>query len=229
MQPYFFPYIGYWQLISAVDTFVIYDNIQFSKKGWFNRNFILVENKKALFSIPLKKGGNSLNVVDRSLADNSDKQIKKIIAQIKSHYNKAPNVKEASMLIEDVFFNREKNLFNYIYNSVVMICKYLEIDTKIMISSSIGIDHSLKSQDKVIAINKNLKSDEYINPIGGVDLYKKDDFINNDIKLSFLESKVPEYKQFKGDFIPYLSIIDVMMFNSKDEINRMLIEYTIKR
>lgn len=182
MQPYLFPYIGYWQLINIVDTFVIYDNIQFSKKGWFHRNNILLDGKKTLFSIPLKKDSDSLDVVDRFISDDADKEINKIIRQIEIAYKKAPYFKDVFPMIKEIFQNKEINLFKYIYNSVLEICNYLEIDTKIIISSTIDIDHSLKSQDKVIALNKVLNATKYINPIGGIELYDFEKFQNENIE-----------------------------------------------
>ena len=227
MQPYFFPYIGYWQLINAVDTFVIYDNIQFSKKGWFHRNNFLMNDKKTLFTIPIKKDSDNLDVVDRYLSDDSEKQITKIITQIKNNYRKAPYYNDVFPLIEAVFLNQEKNLFNYIFYSIKMVCAYLDIDTKIVKSSTIDIDHTLRSQDKVIAINKSLNSTKYINPIGGRELYDIESFIKEAIELRFLESEVPEYRQFSDKFISHLSIIDIMMFNSKNEAKEMLKRYEL--
>lgn len=227
MQPYLFPYIGYWQLINAVDTFVIYDNIQFSKKGWFHRNNILLNAKKTLFSIPLKKDSDTLDVVERYISSNADKEIDKIIRQIENAYKKAPYFNDVFPMIKEIFLNQEKNLFEYIYNSVKIICQYLEIETKIIVSSTIDIDHSLKAQDKVITMNKKLDAKKYINPIGGTELYDYEVFKKENIELSFLESEVPEYKQFENEFTPYLSIIDVMMFNSKEEIKKMLNRYEL--
>jgi hypothetical protein len=227
MQPYLFPYIGYWQLINTVDTFVIYDNIQFSKKGWFHRNNILLNDKQTLFSIPLKKDSDTLDVVGRYVSDNADKEITKIIRQIENAYKKAPYFDEMFPIIEEIFLNQEKNLFEYIYNSVKVICKYLDIETTIIISSKIDIDHSFKAQDKVIAINKKLDAKKYINPIGGTELYNHEMFRKENIELSFLQSDVPEYKQFKNEFVPYLSIIDILMFNSKEEIKVMLEKYIL--
>ena len=222
MQPYLFPYIGYWQLINAVDIFVIYDNIQFSKNGWVHRNNILLNSKKTLFSIPLKKDSDSLNVRDRFVSNEAQKQINKIIAQIEHSYRKAPYFNDAFPLIKNILLYNEKNLFKYIYNSIIQICEYLDIKTQIVISSSINIDHSLRSQEKVIAINKALDSNHYINPTGGAELYDEDTFRKEHIKLNFLESEVPKYKQFNDEFIAFLSIIDVMMFSSKEEIATML-------
>ncbi len=228
MQPYLFPYIGYWQLINAVDTFVIYDNIEFSKKGWFHRNNILLNKQKTLFSIPLKKDSDSLDVRDRLISNEAKKQITKILAQIENSYKKAPCFNDIFPLIKSIFMYDEKNLFQYIYNSIILLCEYLDIKTTIVISSTIDIDHDLKSQEKVIAINKVLNSIQYINPIGGTELYDKNVFQRNNIQLNFLKSDIPVYKQFTNNFIPYLSIIDILMFNSKDGVQKMLSEYEMK-
>lgn len=229
MQPYLFPYIGYWQLIHAVDTFVIYDNIQFSKKGWFNRNYILVKEEKTLFSIPLKKGSDFLNVNERYLAESSNKEIKKIIAKINNSYKKAPYFDNVFPLVKKIFEYKNENLFEYIYNSILQICNYLEIRTKIIISSTVDIDHSLKSQHKVIAINKIFAAKKYINPIGGIKLYNSNEFKKQNIELEFIESEPILYKQLSDKFTPYLSIIDVMMLNSREEIKYMLNKYTIRK
>lgn len=229
MQPYFLPYIGYWQLINAVDKFVIYDNIEFSKSGWFHRNYFLLNNEKKLFTIPIQKDSDYLDVKYRFLAKNSEEKIKKIISQIQDSYKKAPFYEEVFPVIKKIFLNQEKNLFSYIYFSVKEITKFLEIDTEIIISSEINIDHSLRSQDKVIEINKKINSKEYYNSIGGLKLYEEDIFAQNGIKLLFLESEIVEYKQFNNNFIPYLSIIDILMFNSKESVKKMLNSYRIIR
>jgi hypothetical protein len=227
MQPYFFPYIGYWQLINAVDTLVLYDNIQFSKSGWFHRNNILLNGKKTLFTIPLKKDSDSLNVIDRFISDEALKQINKIIGQIQNSYTKAPYFKEVFPLVKNIFLYDERNLFRYIHNSIVEVCSYLDINTQIIISSTVSINHSLKSQEKVIALNKAMGSIKYINPIGGTELYDIESFLNENIKLNFLESEMPKYRQSQDEFIPYLSIIDILMFNSKEEVKEMLEKYKL--
>jgi len=227
MQPYLFPYIGYWQLIHAVDTFVVYDNIEFSKKGWFHRNNILLNGEKTLFTIPLKKDSDYLDVIDRVLADDADKQIHKIILQIQNAYRKAPYFNDAFPLIKDIFNSNEKNLFYYIHNSILQIAEYLEIETRIVLSSSLDIDHRLRGEEKVIAINKALHAGRYINAIGGQELYDKERFAAAGIALNFINSEIAEYKQFDNAFVSHLSIIDIMMFNSKDQIKEMLDRYTL--
>ena len=226
MQPYFFPYIGYYQLINSVDEFIIYDNIQYTKKGWINRNRILVDGVEKLFTIPLKKDSDYLNVCEREISTDWNKDKLKIINQLKQ-YSKAPFFKDVYPLIEKCINNPNSNLFDFIYDSLIIINEYLGIKTNIVISSSIDMDHSLKSQDKVIEICKKRNATNYINAIGGVDLYDKEVFLNNGIELNFIKSYPINYKQFNNEFVPWLSIIDVMMFNSKEEISKYLKSYTL--
>ncbi|WP_345974718.1 WbqC family protein [Sulfurimonas sp. HSL3-7] len=227
MQPYLFPYIGYWQLIDAVDKFVVYDNIQFEKGGWFNKNNILLFGKKTLFSIPLKKDSYQLDVVERRLADHASQQIDKILRQIENGYKKAPYFNDVFPLLESIFSFDEKNLFFYTYNSIMKVAEYLDIDTEIVVSSTLKIDHTLKGEEKVLAINKYLHADHYINAIGGQSLYVKETFAKAGVKLNFIDTKIIEYKQFDDVFVPFLSIIDIMMFNSKEKIQTMLKSYTL--
>jgi len=226
MQPYFLPYIGYWQLINNVDEFVIYDNIQYTKNGWINRNRYLLNEKDCLFTIPLKSDSNNLNIVDRYISENYDKN--KLLNKFINCYKKALYFKNNFDIIEEIIRYDENNLFLYNLNSVKLICSYLDIKTKISISSSINIDHkNLKAQDKVISICKELKSNIYINAIGGIDLYNKNIFEYNGLSLNFIKSNNIEYKQFDKKFVPWLSILDVMMFNSKEDIKNMLNQYQL--
>jgi len=227
MQPYFFPYIGYFQLINSVDEFVIYDNIQYTKKGWINRNRILVNGSDSLISLPLKKDSDFLNVIDRQLSDSWSKDRVKLLNQIKGNYQKAPYFKEVYPLIEKCILNEETNLFDFIYDSLINILDFLEIKTKITISSTINIDRNLKSKDKVIAICKEQFGEIYINAIGGMELYDKNEFLSNNIRLNFIKSSPITYKQYDNQFVSWLSIIDVMMFNDKIIISRFLNDYTL--
>jgi hypothetical protein len=225
MQPYLFPYIGYWQLLNTVDTFVVYDNIQFMNDRWFHRNNILVNQKKKLFTIPIKKDSHKLNVVDRYISDKSHKNIQVILAQINNEYRKARYFNNVFPLIKSIFLHDEKNLFKYVYNSIIQVCNHLDIKTKIVISSNIDINHNLKKQSKVIAINKSLNSTQYINMSSGYKLYDLDKFQKENIQLKFLKPEYIEYKQNNDNFIPFLSIIDVMMFNSKEETKKILSKF----
>jgi hypothetical protein len=227
MQPYFMPYIGYFQLINSVDKFVIYDNIQYTKKGWINRNRILSNGKDKLITIPIKKDSDYLNVVERELSESWGKDKIKMSNVIRSSYFKAPYYQETSELISKCLNNSEVNLFRFIYESIILINDYLEIKTPIVISSTIEADHTLKSQDKVLSICKKQNADVYINSIGGVELYDKEVFKQNNIELNFIKSNPLQYKQFDNEFVPWLSIIDIMMFNSKEQIKKYLNNYTL--
>lgn len=226
MQPYFLPYLGYFQLMNAVDEFVIYDNIKYTKKGWINRNRFLLNEKDELFSVALKKGSDSLDVREREISPIFERD--KLLNQFKSAYVKAPYFESAMSVISKIILFQENNLFEYIFNSIKIICIYLNIQTKIIISSTIRIDHSnLKAQDKVIAICKELKSDTYINPIGGLELYNKEVFDKNEVKLYFLKMEDVKYTQFGQNFIPNLSILDVLMFNSKEQVTDYLSKFNL--
>ncbi len=227
MQPYIFPYIGYFQLINTADKFIVYDNIKFTKKGWINRNRILVNGKDDYITFPLKKDSDFLNVDQRFLADNFEEERTKLLRRIKDSYQKAPYFAEVYPLIEGIINYEEKNLFGFIYNSLSEICKYLGIQTEFVISSKVAIDHELRSEDKVIELCKAVKAAHYLNPIGGLELYSKDRFMISNIDLNFIKSDLIEYPQFKNEFVPWLSIIDVMMFNSIEEIKKMLNAYIL--
>lgn len=218
MQPYFFPYIGYYQLINCVDEFVIYDNIEFTKKGWINRNRILVNGKDEYITIPLKKGSDFLNIRERYLADVWPVERTKMINRIFTSYKKAPFFDSTFPIVEQIIRCESTNLFEYIMYSIKSVMKYLEIKTPLTISSTLDINHNLKAEAKVLEICSNRKSEIYINPYGGLELYKKDTFLRNSVGLYFHKADDIKYKQFDGAFIPSLSIIDVMMFNPKEEV-----------
>ena len=224
MQPYFLPYIGYFHLINSVDEFVIYDNIQYTKKGWINRNRILVNGGDKIITLPIKKDSDYLDVSDRYLADSWEQDRKKLLNMIKQNYQKAPYFSDIYSIIQDCIMVSEINLFKFILNSLNKLNLYLDINTKITASSTLDIDHTLKSQSKVIAICKNLNASTYINAIGGQDLYNVQDFKNEGLDLKFVKSPPLNYKQYKNEFIPWLSVLDVVMFNKRQDI----IDYTNK-
>lgn len=216
MQPYFLPYIGYFQLLASVDQFIVYDNIKYTKKGWINRNRMLLNGNDAMFSLPLKKDSDSLDVVERELAADYDRA--KLLNQFKGAYSHAPQFELTYPVLEQIVLHEDNNLFRYINNSIVRLCVHLGIKTEIRISSEIDIDHELKGQDKVLALCNAIGADTYINPIGGTGLYSKKDFNLQGIDLQFIKSRDLFYSQFGMQFVPWLSIVDLMMFNSKEII-----------
>ena len=223
MQPYLFPYIGYWQLINAVDTFVLYDDVNYINKGYINRNSILVDGKAQQFTLELINASQNKLINEIEVGNNS----KKLLKTIEMAYKKAPYFFDIFPIIEAILNNKEKNLAKFIGYSLEEISNYLKINIKFIYSSDIGKENSLKAQDKIIDICKKLEARVYINSIGGQELYNKEKFKEENIKLNFLKTQFIEYKQFKNDFVPSLSIIDILMFNSKDEIKNMLNRYEL--
>ncbi len=221
MQPYFFPYIGYFQLIAAVDIFIVYDNIKYTKKGWINRNRMLQNGKDVMFSLPLKSDSDSLDVCERELAADFNRD--KLLNQLKEAYRRAPYFAEIFAMVEQIVRYKDTNLFRYLHHSIVRTCEYLGITTEIGVSSDIAIDHDLKNQDKVLALCEAVGANTYVNAIGGMELYSRQVFLEKDLELKFIKSKPIEYPQFGDAFVPWLSIIDVMMFNSREEIRTGLI------
>ncbi|PWJ95854.1 WbqC-like protein [Oceanotoga teriensis] len=228
MQPYFLPYIGYWQLMNKVDRFVVYDNIQYTKRGWIRRNRILMNNTDKMITLPIKKDSDFLDIKERFLSERYENEKSKIKNQVKEAYKKAPYYKKIEPLLIKILDFEDKNLFNYLLNSLRIIKEYLGIKTEIIISSEIEMNHNLKAEERVIETCKKMEADHYINPIGGTELYNKEDFKKEEIKLNFIKTNDIKYKQFNNEFIPNLSIIDVMMFNSKEEIKDMLEKYTLE-
>ena len=225
MQPYLFPYIGYFQLMNAVDEFVVYDNIEFSKKGWINRNRILVNGKDVHISASLKKDSDYLDIRNRILADTWPAERKKMLNRITESYKKSRFFESAYPVLEKAVLFEENNLFKFIFHSLQLVREYLNIVTPFIVSSSIKIDHTLKAEEKIIEICKERNATIYLNAIGGMELYDKTNFNKENIDLYFIKTADIVYPQFNNKFVPNLSIIDVMMFNSKAIISAYLQSY----
>ena len=210
MQPYFIPYIGYFQLINSVDTFVIYDNIKYTKKGWINRNRIMVNGKPDYVTIPIENASDYLDIGDRRWTG----EYIKIYNKIWNNYKKTPFFDETEVILKYILSYQNRNLFGYIATGVKRICDYLDIQTEFIISRDVPIDHSLKCTNKVLAICKELKADTYINAIGGKELYDKDVFESFGIDLKFIRNTHENT----------LSIIDVLMRNGKEKTKELLKE-----
>jgi hypothetical protein len=223
MQPYFLPYIAYFQLLASVDQFIVYDNIKYTKKGWINRNRMLLNAKEATFSLPLKKGSDSNAVIEREMASEFDRG--KLLNRFRDAYGRAPQFKLTYPVLERIVQHEEANLFRYIYHSIIQLCEHLGIDTEISISSEIPIDHDLKGQDKVLALCKAVGAGTYINTIGGIELYDKADFRIQGIDLKFIKTRPFEYAQFGDAFVPWLSILDVLMFNPVNTVRAYINEH----
>lgn len=226
MQPYFLPYIGYWQLLSAVDKYVIYDDVNFIKGGWINRNRILLGSDVKYFNVPMI-GASSFKQINQVLVNTDAHLVDKNLRILEAAYKRAPLFETVYPLMKTILGYEGDNLAEYLTHSIKMICNYLKIDTELIISSEMEKDCSLKGQDKVMEICKKLGATEYYNAVGGQELYSFEAFAKQGIQLKFLKTDRVEYLQFGEDFQANLSILDVMMFNSAEQISEFLKCYDI--
>lgn len=222
-QPYFIPYLAYWQLIGAVDHFLIADDYAFMKQGWINRNRILVNGKPNYFRIEVNGQSSYRYINETELLPISVEDKMKTVYMA---YHKAPFYAEGSRLMEDILSFPELNLSKFLSNSIFKICDYLGIDTAISYTSEIPGNSSFHLEQRIYDFCKAHGAEVYVNAIGGQDLYHFDEFRQHGIKLRFINSSHPEYKQFGSDFVGHLSILDAIMFNSKEELQWMLKQYT---
>jgi len=223
MQPYFFPYIGYFQLIKAVDRFVIYDDVNFIKQGWIARNRILLNGTEHMVSLQLA-GASSFKLINEiGVGDNADKLLKTVYQA----YCKASFFDQCFPVVQKILKNEEKNLAAFLFALIKSVCDYLGIKTELILSSAISKDNELKGQDKVLSICEALKAATYVNTSAGRQLYSREAFAERGLNLLFLDPLPVTYKQFCHEFVPGLSIIDVMMFNAPDTIAEYLGRYEL--
>lgn len=227
MQPYLFPYIGYFQLISATEKFVIHDDVQYIRQGWINRNQIILHNRKFLFVFSVKHDDHTKHINQRYYTGDFEAEAKKMLRNLDQSYSKAPYFAEVRGMLRDVLLSSERNVARLNTLSIKQTCDYLGINTEILISSEMDFDKSLVGEARVIAINKKLGSTHYINPIGGVDLYSRESFEAHGMQLSFIKPILSPYRQTCGEFVPGLSMIDVMMNCSKEHIQEFLQDYDL--
>jgi hypothetical protein len=229
MQPYFLPYLGYWQLINSVDKFVIYDDVNYIKGGWINRNRYLYNGEAKVFNIIMKNSSSfkKINEIELMGSQGNYNPMKKLYSTFEMAYRKAPYFNDISILLKNILEFNENNLANFIGYSMKCICEYLGIKTELIMSSDIKKEENLVREKRVMDICKKLGADIYINPIGGIELYDKKDFLQNNLKLYFIKMNEIIYKQFSDEFVPNLSIIDVLMFNSRQQIQEYLKLYTL--
>ena len=225
MQPYLFPYIGYFQLLNAVDKFVVFDDVNFIKKGWINRNNILVNRQKYLFTVPLKDASQNKLIKEVQIADDGWQE--KFLKTVAQSYKKAEFFDEAFALIENIVRSGESFLAKLILRSLQILKDALKINAEIVPSSEVYNNRELKAQDRILDICKQEKATEYVNPAGGTELYDRRIFSENGVKLFFLKTDPFSYRQFGDEFVPHLSIIDVLMFNGAQGTRELLSRYVL--
>lgn len=229
MQPYFFPYIGYFQLINAVDTFVFYDDVNYIKQGWVNRNRIIGTNGPIMFTIPLSKVSSFKHINKTEINVHLFHMWKKkFLKTLDQTYSKAPYFDKVFDLVNKTLQSENKLVSNLAISSIENISEYLDMKVDYKLSSKeYGSLAELDRTERLVTICQANGATQYINSIGGKELYYKKEFAKKGIELSFLKEQIIPYKQFDKEFIPGLSIIDVLMFNSKADIQDMLKNYKL--
>lgn len=219
------PYIGYFQLMKAVDKYVVYDDVNYIKGGWANRNHILINGEKEMFTVTLQKA--SQNKLFNEIVIGDD--FKKLMKTLQMNYSRAINFDQTMVLMERIISFPNKQLAVFIANSFREILSYLSVETEILMSSEIPKDNSLRGKDKIIQICEILGADTYYNAVGGKNLYDQEEFREHGITLNFVDSLPQVYSQLHTrEFVSGLSMVDVLMNNTKDEVNRLLDSFQLR-
>ena len=227
MQPYLFPYLGYFQLIARSDVFVLGDDLQYVKGSWINRNRILINGQPKLITIPLRKASQLTAINQRWLCDDFAGEAQKLLKTLEAAYARAPHKTEVLQLLREILEHPDRNLARFTEHSIRRICAYLQITTPIHIGSELGLPARMDKQERVIRIAQKMNAELYINPIGGTALYSPALFRAHGLALRFLRMDDLSYPQLKHPFAPSLSIIDVLMFNSRSEAQALLERFSL--
>lgn len=223
MQPYFLPYIGYFQLLAAVDKFVLLDDVNYINRGWINRNRLLLNGVAHTFTMPLRGASQNKLICEIEL-DDAQEWRGKLLRTIRQAYVRAPCYVHVSTLMENLINYPSLRLDEFLLNSIREVVRYLSLEVEIVNSSRIYNNAHLKGQERILEICRQEQANIYVNPIGGVDLYDRTSFSKQDLSLYFLRSRPVSYSQGKGEHVPWLSILDVLMFNEPSAVRRLLAE-----
>ena len=227
MQPYLLPYLGYFQLIAAVDCFVVCDDYQYRRHGWINRNRILKRGQPHLVTLPVRRASHRLPINQRYFMDCEDRERRRRLKNFAHAYGRAPHVEETLSLIEGILGFSDLNVARFIDAALRRVCDHIRIRTPFTASSALNLDPALRGQDRTIGICQELGATTFINPGGGASLLDRSGFAAAGITLKFLETNSIRYPQFGGSFVPKLAIIDVLMFNDRPAVEALLTEYRL--
>lgn len=223
MQPYLFPYIGYFQLIYAADLFLIYDDVSFIKQGYINRNSVLSPNGVTRFTVPVPNA--SSNRLISELAFSID--VSKVLKTIEQSYSKAAHFDVVFPIIRETLENEDRSIAEVCQQSYQSIFSYLSVEKQFKKTSELEYDRNLSARDRLIALCHKFGVNCYINASGGRSLYSERDFEERGVELKFIDSLPMEYQQGNHKFVPNLSVIDVLMHCSPEEAVTLLKRYEL--
>jgi hypothetical protein len=228
MQPYLFPYVGYFQLLAAADTFVIYDDVNYIRQGWINRNNILVQGAASRFSVPIKAASSFTRIHETQLDERQYPAWReKFYKTLTQNYAKSPHFAPTMALVKSVLDQADASIGDLAAASVIAVAQHLGLPSRLVRSSSVYGNDELKAADRVLDICKRENATDYINVAAGEALYSREFFAGHGIRLHFLKPRPIQYAQFGSPFVPWLSIIDLLMFNDAPQVRSFLQEFDL--
>ena len=223
-QPYFLPYFPYWQLIAAADAFLVSDDYAFMKGSWIPRNRILINGRIQYFRIEVEKQSCHRYIKDCRVASLN---VPEKLRTLEMAYHKAPYFEDGYALAQRILLCQETGLADFLTHSIREVCAYLGIGTPLLKTSDLPGNNLLRREERVYDFCHRLGATHFINPIGGQALYSKESFRREGIELHFLHSEAAPYRQFDDTFVPDLSVVDAIMFNSREELHQRLGQYRL--
>lgn len=222
MQPYFLSHPPYFQLAAASDQFVLCDNFQYTRKGWINRNQFLQNGKATPFALPLVDAPRSATIAERTIAPCFDPNA--LLRRWQASYQKSPHFCEVQPLLQEILFFPNANLFAFIENSIRTLLHFVGLTPPITKTSDLNASREFNGEKRVIAMCEELGAERYINSIGGIELYSRQAFKARKVHLQFLKPTQLNYRQFDNPFVPHLSVLDLLMFESAQAIRNYLVQ-----
>ena len=217
MQPYFFPYLGYFQLMAAVDAFVIFDDVNFINRGWINRNRINLNGAAHLVTVPLQQASQNRLICEIDVSADGVWRTR-LLRTIQQAYARASQFRRVFPLIESIVAHPSQNLADYLRHSLVTLRDHLGLETAIVDTSRQYDNAQFKGEARIIDICRREQAARYVNAIGGTSLYDRGTFHTSGIELSFLAPQIEPYPQLPhAGFVAGLSLIDVLMNTSAEQ------------
>ena len=227
MQPYWFPYLGYFQHCVSVDKFVFLTDANYRKKGWINRNRIIVDSREHMITVPLQKASQNNKIFEHKvLQDHRWK--KSILATLRHSYHKAPFYSAAISVVEQALMSPAISISDYAIESIAAVFEYIQGRAPVFETSDKYNNADLIGENRIIDICLRAGADHYCNPISGCKLYDPASFRDRGLSLFFLEPSLKRYPQLSNKYIPSLSIIDALMMNSQSDMRELLNSYCLK-
>ena len=221
MQPYLFPWIGYFQLLAQADVFVLYDDACYIKQGYINRNTLLAAGQAQRFTLPVPGASSNKRIGELAF----DTQVEKLLKTLRQSYRHAPAYSDVMPLIEDVLLHQDRDITACCQRGMENILAYLCLTRRLIRSSELDYDRTENAENKVIGMCNALGGDIYVNSTGGRHLYSAAAFAAQGIALRFLQANNVAYDQGTPEFVPNLSIIDVLMYCTPDAVRQALDHY----